>query len=156
LTTAATPVEGASTYHVAASAPLFTDGALTTTVAPTAALVTVPTLSPASGVTSTATVSISKASTATTTTYDQGELIISHDGAIVATAALDSIIKSAASTLTISSLPGGDGTANSALYYVSIREWNSTNPAGTLNRVTYSNALDLSSGSTPSYSIQIP
>ena len=151
-----TPVEGASTYRVAASAPLFTDGVPTATVSPAASLVTVPTLSPASGVTSTATISISKAATATTVTYNQGDLIVSHDGAIVATAVLDSIMGSAASTLTISGLPGGTGTANSALYYVSVRVWNSTDPFRTLNRVTYPTALDLSSGSTPSYSIQIP
>jgi hypothetical protein len=154
----ATPVEGASTYKVAASAPLFTDGALTTaTVTPTAGLANLPTLSLASGATTTVTMSISKASTATTTTtYDQGDLIISHDGAIVATAVLDSVMGSAASTLTITGVPGGNGTANSALDYVSIRAWNSSNPTGTLNRVIYSTPLDLSSGSTASYSIQIP
>jgi hypothetical protein len=154
--TPATPVEGASTYKVAASAPLFTDGALTPTVTSTAGLATLPALSPTSGA-STVTVSISKASTATTTTYDQGDLIFSHDGAIVATAVLDSVMGSAASTLTITGVPNGDGTANSALYYVSVRAWNSSNPTGTLNRVIYSTPLDLSTGSTTSsYSIQIP
>jgi hypothetical protein len=156
--TPATPVEGASTYKVAASAPLFTDGALTTTtVTSTAGLATIPALSPASGVSSTVTMQISKTSAATTTTtYNQGDLIISHDGAIVATAVLDSIMGSAASTLTITGVPGGSGTANSALYYVSVRAWNSSNPTGTLNRITYSTPFDLSSGSTASYSIQIP
>jgi hypothetical protein len=93
--------------------------------------------------------------------FDSGQLIISHDGAIVATAALDSIMgRSAATTLTITGLPSGSGAAGSldpALYYVSVRVWSSTNPAGTLNRVTYPNALDLRTGSiSAGYSIQIP
>jgi hypothetical protein len=62
--------------------------------------------------------------------------------------------------LTITGLPSGSGTAgslDSALYYVSVRVWNSTNPAGTLNRVTYPNALDLRTGLiSAGYSIQIP
>jgi hypothetical protein len=34
--------------------------------------------------------------------------------------------------------------------------WNSADPAGTLNRVTYPTALDLRSVGIASYSIQIP
>jgi Domain of unknown function (DUF4382) len=154
----ATPAEGASTYRVAASAPLFADGVLTTTVSPNTTPVVVPTLSPASGLTNTTGVTISQTSPGS---FDSGELIFSHDGAIVATAALDSIMgRSAATTLTITGLPSGSGAAgslDSALYYVSVRVWNSTNPAGTLNRVTYPNALDLRTGITSAgYSIQIP
>jgi hypothetical protein len=163
-TTDAAPTEGASTYRVAASAPLFTDGVLTTTVtAPsatssTATLVAVPTLSPASGTTSTTTVTVSQ--TTTGTSFDKGDLIVSHDGAIVATTALDSIMgRSAASTLAIAGLPSGTGTTASpdpALYYVSVRVWNSADPVGTLNRVTYPTALDLRTVGIASYSIQIP
>jgi hypothetical protein len=154
----ATPAEGTSTYRVAASAPLFADGVLTTTVSPTTTPVAVPTLSPASGITNTTGVTISQTSPGS---FDSGQLIISHDGAIVATAALDSIMgRSAATTLTITGLPSGSGAAgslDSALYYVSVRVWSSTNPAGTLNRVTYPNALDLRAGSiSAGYSIQIP
>jgi hypothetical protein len=157
LNTATTPTEGTSTYRVAASAPLFTDGVLTTTVSPKTTPVAVPTLSPASGITNTTGVTMSQTSPGT---FDSGQLIISHDGAIVATAPLDTIMgRSGASTLTIS-LPSGSGAAgsrNSALYYVSVRVWNSTNPAGTLNRVTYPNALDLRTGIiSASYSMQIP
>jgi Domain of unknown function (DUF4382) len=156
------PAEGTSTYRVAASGPLFADGVLTTTVAPsgnssTATLVAVPTLSPASGITGLATVT---ASVTTPTKYDQGYLIISHDGAIVATAALDSVLgQSAASTLTISGLPGGTtttttGALDSGLYDVSVRVWKSSDPTGLLNRETYPTALDLRSGSA-AYSLRI-
>jgi hypothetical protein len=165
--TTADPAEGASTYRVAASAPLFADGVLTTTVtgnSSTTTLVAVPTLSAAAGTTIARTVTVSQT---TPKQYDRGDLIISHDGAIVATAVLDPILaqtatstlQSAASTLTISGLPQGGGTTgtlSSALYYVSVRLWNTSDPAKTLNRVTFPNALDLRTGSTTAYSIQIP
>jgi hypothetical protein len=153
--------EGASTYRVAATAPLFADGLLTTTVtAPsasssTATLVAVPTLSPASGTLSATTVTVTPT---TAKKYDSGDLIISHDGAIVATAVLDTALAtSAASTLAISNLPAGGGTTtlDSALYYVSVRVWNSSDPAGTLNREIYPTALDLRTSSTTTYSINI-
>jgi hypothetical protein len=165
--TTADPAEGASTYRVAASAPLFADGVLTTTVtgnASTTTLVAVPTLSAAAGTLIATPVTVSQT---TPKQYDRGDLIISHDGAIVATAVLDPILTqsapstapSAASTLTIPGVPGGGGTTgtvNSALYYVSVRLWNTSDPAKTLNRVTFPNALDLRTGSTTAYSIQIP
>lgn len=159
----ADPTEGASTYRVAATAPLFADGVLTTTVtAPsgstsTATLVAVPTLFVASGAASnTTTVTVTQT---TPKKYDRGDLIISRDGAIVATAVLDSVLaQGAASALAISGLPGGDGTGgifSSGVYYVSVRVWKSADPAGTLNRETYPTALDLSSGSITSYSLNI-
>jgi hypothetical protein len=165
--TPANPAEGASTYRVAASAPLFADGVLTTTVtgnSSTTTLVAVPTLSAAAGTLIATPVTVSQT---TPKQYDRGDLIISHDGAIVATAVLDPILTqsapstapSAASTLTIPGVPGGGGTTrtvNSALYYVSVRLWNTSDPAKTLNRVTFPNALDLRTGSTIAYSIQIP
>jgi hypothetical protein len=167
LTTDTVPAEGASTYRAAGSAPLFADGVLTTTVtgnASTTTLVAVPTLSAAAGTTIATPITVSQT---TPKQYDRGDLIISHDGAIVATAVLDSILTqsapstapSAASTLTISGLPQGGGTTgtlNSALYYVSVRLWNTSDPAKTLNRVTFPNALDLRTGSITAYSIRIP
>jgi hypothetical protein len=157
LTTNVAPVEGASTYRVAASAPLFADGLLTTTVtAPspsssTATLVAVPTLFVTSGIVNATSVGVTQTATIR---YDRGDLIVSHDGAIVATAVLDPTLgRNAATSLTVSNLPT---TLNSALYYVSVRVWNSRDPAGTLSRVTYPTALDLRTGSVASYSIQIP
>lgn len=159
----ANPAEGGSTYRVAATAPLFADGVLTTTVAApsgshaTATRVAVPTLSVASGATSnTTTVRISQT---TPRKYDKGDLIISHDGAIVATAALDAILaQSAISSLAIPGLPGGAGRSGTfalGLYYVSVRLWSSSNPARTLNREIYPAALDLRTGSAGVYSLNI-
>lgn len=158
--TTANPTEGAGTYRVAATAPLFADGVLTTTVTGNSSAVTtvaVPTLSVASGAIANATtVNITPT---TPNKYDRGDLIISHDGAIVATAALDSILtQSGTSTLALSGIPGGGsgfGIFNSALYYVSVRVWRSTDPSNTLVREVYPTALDLRSGNITSYSLNI-
>ena len=71
-------------------------------------------------------------------------------GRIVQTVALDSVLtQSANATLTISGLPGGGsapGTFADGLYYVSVRVWNTSNPASTLNREIYPTPLDLRTG----------
>lgn len=159
--TAADPTEGASTYRVAGTAPLFADGALTATVtgqsgSTTTSAIAVPTLAAASGATlNTTTVTIGKASS---TTYNKGELIFSHDGNIVQTVALDSVLtQSANATLTISGLPGGGSAGQFAggLYYLSVRVWNSSNPTGTVTRETYPRPLDLRTGISSGYSLTI-
>jgi hypothetical protein len=100
-------------------------------------------------------VTISKSSS---TQYNKGELILSHDGAIVQTFALDSALaQSANAILTISGLPGGgvSGTFADGLYYVSVRVWNSGNPTGTLKREIYPAPLDLRTGALSTYQLNI-
>jgi hypothetical protein len=160
--TSADPTEGASTYRMAGTAPLFTDGVLTTLVtAPSASSTTVttvavPTLTAASGAAlGSATVTISKTSA---TKYNKGQLIISHDGAIVATATLDTLLtQSATSSLTISGLPstGSAGQFTDGLYYVSVRAWNTSDPTTTLNREIYPTPLDLRTVALTTYSLNI-
>jgi len=161
--TSADPTEGAATYRVAGTAPLFTDGVLTTTVkapsassTPATTLVAVPQLAAVSGATLDSTsVTIGKSSS---TTYNKGELIFSHDGAIVQTVALDSILtQTANATLTVSGLPGGgaSGTFNDGLYDVSVRVWNTSNAAGTVNRESYPTPLDLRTGAVSTYQLNI-
>jgi hypothetical protein len=160
--TTADPTEGAATYRLAGTAPLFSDGVLTTTVtAPSssssaATPVPVPTLAAASGAALNATtVTISKSSS---TKYNKGELIFTHDGAIVQTVALDSILtQTANATLTISGLPGGSASGQFAdgLYYVSVRVWNTSSPATTVNREIYPTPLDLRTGVLSSYQLNI-
>jgi len=112
--------------------------------------VTVPLPTSVSGQTISAAVAVRQT---TAGRYDKGYLIVSHDGAIVATAQLDTALtQSGGSTLAISGLPSA---VDSSLYYVSVRVWNSSDPAGRLNRVTYPTALDLRTGGTTSYSVQI-
>jgi hypothetical protein len=157
--TSADPTEGTSTYRVAGTAPLFTDGALTATVSPTTTTVAVPTLTAASGATlDSTTITISKT---TPGKYNKGELIFSHDGAIVATAVLDTILtQTANATLTIPGLPGGinastTGQFAAGLYYLSVRTWNTSSPTTTLNREIYPNPVDLRTGSFNAYSLNI-
>ncbi|HWM67154.1 MAG TPA: DUF4382 domain-containing protein [Steroidobacteraceae bacterium] len=160
--TSADPTEGASTYRLAGTAPLFTDGVLTTTVkAPsasttTATIVAVPTLTAASGAAlNSTTFTIGKSSN---TKYNMGNLIISHDGAIVATARIDSLLtQSATGNVTISGIPGGSSSGQFAdgLYYVSVRAWNSASPATTLNREIYPTPLDLRTGNLSTYSLTV-
>jgi hypothetical protein len=160
--TAADPTEGAATYRVAGTAaPLFADGALTATVtgqsgSTTTASVAVPTLAAVSGATlNTTTVTIGKSSS---TKYNKGELIFSHDGGIVQTVPIDSVLtQSANATLTISGLPGGGsaGTFADGLYDVSVRVWNTSNPASTSSREFYTTPLDLRTGLSGGYSLTI-
>jgi hypothetical protein len=157
--TTATPSEGVSTYRASAIAPLFADGALTTTVFPapvTPVLVAVPTLSVVSGATAD-TLSVTVTQT-TPGKYNAGELIISRGGAIVATASLDPLLsQGGGGTLAVNGIPGGSSSTSfaAALYYISVRTWNSANPAGTLNRETYPNPADLRNGSISGYALNI-
>jgi hypothetical protein len=161
--TSADPTEGASTYRMAGTAPLFTDGVLTTLVtAPSASSTTVttvavPTLTAATGAAlDSATVTISKTSA---TKYNKGQLIISHDGAIVATATLDALLiaQSTTSSLTISGIPGfgSAGQFADGLYYVSVRAWNTSDPTNSLNREIYPTPLDLRTVALTTYSLNI-
>ncbi len=159
--TSATPAEGAGTYRVSASAPLFADGALTTTVsAPassttSAVLITVPTLTVAPGV---SLASLSAAvSQPTPGKYDRGELIVTHDGAVVGTVALDAALtQTSGGSVLINGLPAATGNAtDSALYYLTVRAWNSSDPAGTSHRQWYSTPIDLRNGNAASIQLTI-
>jgi Domain of unknown function (DUF4382) len=155
--TSADPTEGTSTYRVAGTAPLFTDGAITATVSPKSTTVAVPALTAASGAAlNTTTVTVSKT---TPGKYNKGELIFSHDGAIVATVALDAILtQPATATLTVSGLPGGSSAGSFAegLYYVSVRTWNTSDaPTTPPNRQIYPVPLNLRAGALTSYSLNI-
>jgi hypothetical protein len=165
------PAEGASTYRLGASAPLFVDGPLTATAATTTtAAVTIPTVnSSTTAAVAIPTLAAASGSVATgltfqighSNTYDKGHLILSHDGAVVATVALDTLLAqgSNAGTLAVSGIPVGSSsvlaTDSSALYYVSVRVWSSNNPSTTVKREIYPAPLDLRSTATASYSLNI-
>jgi len=141
----AAPKEGAGRYLVAASAPSFTDGALTTTVSATTPMpITVPALALAPGATS-GSISLS-VTQATASKYDHGELLVTHDGTLVATTPLDAALaQGAGATLTVEGLPTG---TPAALYYVAVRPWNSRDASGTLQRQSYPTAIDLRGSAT--------
>jgi uncharacterized protein DUF4382 len=153
----AAPAEGAGRYLVAASAPSFTDGTLTTTVsAPpagttTPVVVTVPALTLAPGATSG---SISASVTqATAGKYDHGELLVTHDGTLVATTPLDAALaQSAGAAIIAGGLPTGTSAAR---YYVAVRAWNSRDATGTLQRQSYPTAIDLRGSATGAVQLTI-
>lgn len=145
--TTATPVQGAGVYILSAQAALFTDGVLTKTVAPSSSgtgtvLATIATPRPVSG--SDASSLSLRVAALIPGKYDQGELIVSHDGGIIQTLTLDSALTaSGGDTLTLDNLPAGD---DADFYYLSVRAWNSDDPEGTLQRQLVITPLDLRAG----------
>ncbi len=152
-----TPVEGAGVYLLAATATMFADGVFGAKVAPPQSgtvLVTVPALLPAGGAASgTIAVTISPAMNGK---YDKGELMVSHDGAVVQTVAIDSALtQNGGTTLQVAGLPAGGGSFDNSIYYLSVRAWRSTDPAGTLSRQSYSTPVDLSTGSAVAQTLTV-
>lgn len=147
----------AGSYQVAASAPSHAAGALGTLVsAPTASGVTVSgpvtvgTLALASGTTaSTVSASVTPASVGK---YDHGEIMLSQNGQLIASAPIDAALAGAGGTVQLTGVPGG---APGDVYYVTVRAWNSSNPAGTLTRQWYPTAVDLRGAGSASIDLTV-
>src|SRR5262249_46305037 len=134
----------AGNYTLSAQAPLFTDGPLLTTVGSSTTLAIPPALTPAGGSLSTLSLTVSAS---TPGKYDQGELIVSHDGAVVQTVAIDTALtQNGGQNIIIGGLPGG---TSSSVYYLSTRAWKNSggDPSGTLQRQSFVTPVDLRSGS---------
>jgi hypothetical protein len=139
----AAPREGAGTYLVAASSPGFSDGTLSLNVSVSppksgTATVVVPALTLESGATAG---SLAAAVVATTPgKYDQGQLLLSHDGALVVAASLDAVLtQGTGGIVTVPGLPTG---TPDAVYYATVRAWKSTDP-GSVQRQWYPQVIDL-------------
>ena len=148
----AAPVETAGHYTVAASAPGYSDGPLTTAVGPPksgTALVPLPGLSLASGASPGSVVAA--VTPANATQYDHGQLLVSHEGTLVASVPLDTVLTHGGGTVT-ASVPAG---TSASYYYLSVRVWNSRNPAGTLSRQSFPTVLDLRSSSSATLPVTI-
>jgi len=157
----AAPVEGQGNYTVSATAPSFAGGPLSsgyritapsssTTTAPVT-IPTLPALSLASG-TSAGKISVA-VSEASPLKYNQGELLVSQNGQLVAIASLNTVFASgAAGTVTVSNLPAETTTA---VYYVSVRAWNSSDPSTTLSRQWFPTPLDLRSSASASTELTV-
>jgi hypothetical protein len=153
LTTVA-PAQGASTYSVGASAPVYGNGPLSTTVAPTSsgagtATFTVTAIPlPSTGESVSGTVSVT-----TPGKYDKGELILTQGGALVALAPLDAYLGAAKSSATLfTSVPGGTSTS---VYYAEAWVWNSANPGATFSRQPLSTPINLSTGNATGITVTI-
>jgi len=153
--TTAPPAEGASTYSIGASAPIYGNGPLSTTVAPassgstatvtfTAAAIPLP----STGESVSGTVSVT-----TPGKYDQGELLLTQGGTLVGVASLNAYLGAAKSSATFfASLPGG---ASTSVYYAEVWVWNSSNPAGTFSRQPLSTPIDLSTGNATGLAVTV-
>jgi hypothetical protein len=155
------PTEGTGTYQVAAIAPNFNNGSFGTKVsAPaqsttTAVLVTLAPLTVATGATS-ETLAVTTA-VAAPGKYNNGELILSQNGAIVAVTPLGVVLDQSSGTVTFSRVPGGTSsqTLASGVYDLSAWVWNSSNPSGTLSRQSSPASVDLSTGAASGATITI-
>jgi hypothetical protein len=84
--------------------------------------------------------------------YDHGEILLSQNGQLIASAPIDTELAGAGGTVQLSGVPGGTATS---VYYVSVRAWNSSDPAGTLTRQWYSAALDLRGAGSASIDLAV-
>jgi uncharacterized protein DUF4382 len=153
----AAPHEGAGSYIVSPTAPAYAGGALTAKVSAPASTttnpvaVTIPGLTLASGTASGAiAVTVTEAAAGK---YNHGEVLVAQNGQLVATAPLDGVLGSGTGgSVTVSGVPAQTSTA---LYYLSVRTWNSSDPARTLHRQWYPTAVDLRSSASGSMALTI-
>jgi hypothetical protein len=161
----AAPAQGAGKYVVSAIAPSYSDGALSYNVGPPSGAATttiqatplnttalpfnLPALSVAAGSTGTLHATVSQASAGK---YDSGELLVSYNGTLVASAPIGAGFASGSASVTVSGLPAEIPAAE---YYVSVRAWNSSSPSGTLARQWYPNLVDLRATDSASLSLTV-
>jgi hypothetical protein len=142
------PKPAAGTYYVAASAPSFADGPLTPTVTSATPTATVGALSVSSG----ATLASLQAAILPVTPglYNAGELLVSHNGALVSHVPLSASLLSSGGAVS-ASVPSGTGTAK---YYVSVRVW-STADLTKVTRQSVPTLIDMSGGGNGAISFSI-
>jgi hypothetical protein len=180
----AAPLQGMGGYTVAGTAPNYADGAFSSKILPgtgstcvTAAAgaappttttttatavpvsVAVPALTLASGAATGSVVAVVTANSK----YNAGQLLISHEGALVAQVPLTAALLASGGNVS-ATVPAG---TPSSLYYVSVRVWNTSNPApnpappgtgltaGTLSRQWFDTPADLRSTTSVSIPISI-
>jgi hypothetical protein len=158
--TEVTAAEGAATYQIFADASLFARSAASATITAndgtSVVSFTLPALnvaSPASAATLAGTIT-----QASTNLYDSGCLILTHDGAIVASLSLSSILAvNGGGAFTLGNLPGGTSSTSFAagLYPAYVLAWNSSDPSATLKRFDLAAPVDLTQGSVSNLAIAL-
>jgi len=93
--------------------------------------------------------------------YDSGFLIVSHDGYIVTTLNLQSVLAQNGGTggaYSIANIPGGSATQSftPGLYYLHVFAWNSAHPLLSLLRAEDTVVVDLRSGSATNVNFTLP
>ncbi len=160
--TSAAPQEGASRYSVSALSPFFENGAFSNALlAPPAtptdvAAFTVPDAqipsTAASGTIAT------QVSAATPGKYNEGALLVTHNGAVITSVPLDAALagSATAATVNVTGVPASSGTTfDRGLYYLEAWAWNSADPKGTFTRQAVSTPVDLRSTLTANASVTI-
>ena len=147
------PSEGSGAYRVAAIAPNYNDGPLTSTVASPNPITTTPVLVSLLPLTVATGGSAETLRVATSVIapgkYNGGELILSANGAIIAVTSLSAVLNESAGSVTFTNVPGGTSeNLFSTNYALSAWVWNSSNPSGTLSRQSSPSAINMSGGST--------
>jgi hypothetical protein len=147
---AAAPVEGEASYSVAASAPLYGDGEFASaplqpsSAAASAATFTVPAIavpSPAGAGTIAANVT-----PGTPGKYDNGALLVTHDGAVVTAAPLGAALAGAqpSTVVTVADVPASAAEEfERGLYRLEAWAWHSADPQGSFTRQPVTGAADL-------------
>lgn len=141
----AAPAEGAGRYSVAAAAPLYGAGDLArgALAPPAAAAITATFPAPATAVALPAVAgTITAAVSATPGRYDDGILLVTHDGAIVAAASLAPVLAGArpGGAVTVAGVPAG---LDRGLYFLEAWAWSSANAQGSFTRQSVAGAADL-------------
>ena len=154
--TTANPTQGAGAYSIGAINPAFGIPTLGTTVTAPGTTATalftmtaapLPTGASANAITGTVTAPSSQG-------FDHAALFLTHGGALVAAAALNSD----QSTLTLNGIaPGGSSAASypAGVYYAEVWAWSSSNPLGTLTRTAAATAIDMSAGNAAGVALTI-
>ena len=85
--------------------------------------------------------------------YDQGELLVSHDGTLVAVASLDAVLtQGTGGIVTVANLPSGTPDAGS---YATVRAWKSTDPGNSVQRQWSPQVIDLRTSTSGSIALQV-
>ena len=160
--TAAAPQEGASKYAVAALSPFYGNGAFSNTLlAPPAtttdpAAFSVPEI-PIPSIAASGTISAAVGQE-TAGKYDKGALVVTRNGAVIATAPLDEALSGAAAstTVNVTGIPASSGSSfDRGLYYLEVWAWNSSNATATFVRQPVSTAVDLRTSLTANATITV-
>ncbi|HEY1900077.1 MAG TPA: DUF4382 domain-containing protein [Steroidobacteraceae bacterium] len=159
--TTANPSQGAATYSIGAINPSYGTATLGSTVsAPASTTITqLFTMTAPPVPTGTAANSIQGTVSLQSSAYDNAELFLTYNGALVASAALTGYLNGSQGTLSLNAVaPGGSSSTTYApgVYNAEVWAWNSANPTGTLVRVPYANTINMSAGNATGVTLSIP
>lgn len=158
--TSSVPAEGSGKYQIGATAPLFADAALSTSdeaipgttyttfqaKPAVAGPFTVPTLSPAN---SAAAGSITATIATSSNQFDSGELLVSHNGAVIGSASISKPLAASGGSVTINNIPSGAGN-----YYLAAILWSSSG-SSSFTYQSIASPVTVTAGNTTTVSVTV-